>query len=311
MILEQAFTHLPEVLHGSGYQQQSYEAGIVGAFALAVLQALNGRNVANPIACMQFERQFRAGGKYTGLEKARYLRADLFVDIERLYVANRRLAQYGWRHDSWIEAKFLRNQAGDGTSHSGNKTAHTASFIADIIRLAALVPETKSKYSSHGRYFLHVYDADPKFYLTVTTRDWAKAICTPGSQSIKIDAIDALPPTIRRLLGEFRDLSVSAEITTSAITPTNTTHRPCYWMYLTRLDDVKVQWGTHSFHVASDRKVTMSSDGALDLIAAYVAETIHVAVASAEEEPPAEESVAGEDVEPPANEEDIREVDSV
>src|ERR1039457_333080 len=106
MILEQAFFALPEVLHGSGYQQQDYESGLVSALSQAVLQVLNGRNVPNPIACIQNERLYRPNGLYHGLDQPRYLRADLFLDVSRLHVANRRLSQYGWRHRIWIEAKF-------------------------------------------------------------------------------------------------------------------------------------------------------------------------------------------------------------
>lgn len=48
MLIEQAFLALPEILHGWGYQDQDYEAGLVNAFSLALLQVLNGRNAPNP-----------------------------------------------------------------------------------------------------------------------------------------------------------------------------------------------------------------------------------------------------------------------
>jgi hypothetical protein len=44
MLIEEAFFSLPEILHGSGYQTQSYESGIVSALTLSLLQVLNGRN---------------------------------------------------------------------------------------------------------------------------------------------------------------------------------------------------------------------------------------------------------------------------
>jgi len=58
MFTEGAFSTLPEILLGSGYQKQDYESGLVGAFSLALLQALNGRNIANQISCMQHEKLF-------------------------------------------------------------------------------------------------------------------------------------------------------------------------------------------------------------------------------------------------------------
>lgn len=97
MLIEQAFFSLPEILHGSGYQTQSYESGIVSALALSLLQVLNGRNVPNPIGCMQSERLYRRDGLYSVGGQARYLRADLFANVDRLYVANKRLSQYGSR----------------------------------------------------------------------------------------------------------------------------------------------------------------------------------------------------------------------
>lgn len=114
MLIEQSFFSLPEVLHGSGYQTQSYESGIVSALTLSLLQVLNGRNVPNPIGCLQSKRLYRIDGLYQLGGNPRYLRADLFADVNRLYVANKRLSQYGWRHHLWLECKFLRGQAGEG-----------------------------------------------------------------------------------------------------------------------------------------------------------------------------------------------------
>ena len=156
VLIEQSFFSLPEVLHGSGYQTQSYESGIVSALTLSLLQVLNGRNVPNPIGCLQSERLYRNDGLYQPGGSPRYLRADLFADVNRLYVANKRLSQYGWRHHLWLECKFLRGQAGEvGNQHAGNKSPATGAILADLLRLALLVPETASKTHS-SRYFLHV-----------------------------------------------------------------------------------------------------------------------------------------------------------
>jgi len=170
MLIEQAFFSLPEVLHGSGYQHQDYESGVVAAFSLSLLQELNGRNVPNPIGCMQSEKMFRQGGDFRGCPGPRYLRADLFANFSRLTVGNRRLAQYGWRHNAWLEGKFLRRPDVALDTHSPNKTSTVASFLADLIRLAVLVPERVGHDSFSGRYFLHVYDQPPEYYLTFHNR---------------------------------------------------------------------------------------------------------------------------------------------
>jgi hypothetical protein len=111
VLIEQAFFHLPEILHGSGYTLQEYEAGIVGALSLSVLQVLNGRNATNPISYLHQEKLYREKGVYQGASVPRYLRADLRVKAYELKTGNKRLAQYGWRDYKWLEAKFLRGQS--------------------------------------------------------------------------------------------------------------------------------------------------------------------------------------------------------
>ena len=77
MIIEQAFVSLPELLMGNHYATQDYEAGLVGVFSMAILQELNGRNVAHPIQHLQAERRY---------DPASARRADLYVNIRRLMV---------------------------------------------------------------------------------------------------------------------------------------------------------------------------------------------------------------------------------
>lgn len=292
MIIEQAFLQLPEILHGSGYQQQDYEAGIVGAISLSVLQVLNGHNAANPISCLQHEKLFRKGGEFAGAPNPRYLRADLYVNTERLYVANRRLAQYGWRHFAWLEAKFLRNQTDNGAKHSGNKSTHVANFLADLIRLAVLIPEDGDS-TSAGRYFVHVYDSDPRWYLTFGNRSWLKALCLPGEQRLKLESLDQEPETIRRTLGEFPGLRIKLGITNMVLKPLVANYHPCYWMYLSRIDSILAELNGHVFEVRNDRTVHKSSAEALDEVASFVASRLHIERTSVEARPPVE---AGDDV---------------
>lgn len=287
MIVEQAFLQLPEILHGSGYQQQDYEAGIVGALSLSVLQVLNGHNTANPITCLQHERLFRKGGIYSGAQSPRYLRADLYVNVGKLFVANKRLSQYGWRHNAWVEAKFLRNQTDNGSKHSPNKTANVANFLADIIRLAILVPEINDE-TAQGRYFLHVYDSDPKYYLTFGNRVWMKSLCQSGEHKISLQNLENEPATVKRLLGEFPGLSVDLSVTNTVLKPLVTYNPPCYWMYLTRIDAIKVTLNRNTFEQRFDRSIEKSSPQALENIASEVASLLHIDPKSSESEPPIE-----------------------
>jgi len=284
MLLEQAFLALPEVLHGSGYQRQDYEAGIVGAYTLAVLQVLNGRNVNNPIGCIQSERLFRTGGVYAGVVGPRYLRADLFLDVSRLYVANRRLSQYGWRHQLWLEGKFFRGQAGNGTKHSGNKTNYVAAILADLIRLATLVP-TEGEQSSAGRFFLHVYDAHPKFYLTYRPRDWCKKICESGEHNFIIENLHQEPASVTRSLGNLGNLKVEFSVTNSVAWPLDTSNRPVYWCCLTRINTIKATLDKHHFEIKNNRSIVASSAEAAQIISAHVASRLHIKPDSVEASP--------------------------
>jgi hypothetical protein len=290
MLIEQAFFSLPEVLHGSGYQQQDYESGIVGAFTLSLLQVLNGRNVPNPIGCLQSEKMFRTGGDFPGCTNPRYLRADLFVDVSRMTVANRRLAQYGWRHNAWLEGKFLRRPTAAPNTHSPNKTSAVASFAADLIRLAVLVPDKVGEQSIAGRYFLHVYDQPPEYFLTFRDRIWCKRICTEGAQTIMLENFGNEPATMRRLLGDMGNLSVSLSVTNFVARPIVSVHRPVYWCYLTRIDSVQATLGDHSFKIAADRNVTSQSEDSLTRLAAHVASRLHIA-------PDSRETIAAPEVE--------------
>lgn len=284
MPFEQAFFALPEILHGSGYQRQDYEAGIVSAFTLAVLQVLNGRNVNNPIGCIQAEKLFRTGGLFDETDKPRYLRADLFLDVSRLYVANRRLSQYGWRHNLWLEAKFFRGQAGTGTKHSGNKTNYVASILADLVRLAVLIPETGDE-STSGRYFLHAYDAHPQYYLTYRKRLWCRKICEPGTHDIVLEDLNEETDSVTRLLGDMGALKLELNVTNKAAWPLDVSHRPVYWCCFTRINAVKATLGNKTFEININRKIHASDANALTEISGHVASRLHIKPDSSESQP--------------------------
>jgi len=237
---------------------------------------------------MQHEKLYRAGGNFLHYGQARYLRADLFLNISKLYVANRRLAQYGWRHHAWIEAKFLRGQTGrDGTESSSNKTIHVASLLADFIRLVTLVPEQGAE-SSAARYFLHVYDAHPDRYLTFRDRPWLKALTTAGRQKITVRDLDGEAKTVKKILGDLPGLSIVADLTNLSVIPIDSEHRPVYHCYLTRIDAFKCQLDQHEAELDTKRQVTGADNDALARIAAFVAENLHIQSGSREETPPAE-----------------------
>lgn len=284
MLLEQSFFSLPEVLHGSGYQTQSYESGIVTALTLSFLQVLNGRNAPNPIGCFQSEKLYRSDGLFRPGGNQRYLRADLFADVGRLRVANKRLSQYGWRHNLWLECKFLRGQAGDGTKHATNKSPTTGSMLADLLRLALLIPEREQQTHS-SRYFLHVYDADPKFYLTVRDRPWCKSLVKVGEQELHFCNLDQEPKAVKKLIGELPGLDVRLKVTNFYAGPLHVEHRPVYWCWLTRIDKIEASLDTHKATIDVNRTITQSPEG-LAALAAFVAERLAIMPESPDTQPP-------------------------
>ena len=143
MLIEQAFHNLPEILLGSGYATQEYqngfEASIVAAFSLAVLQELNGRNASNPISCLMAEKRYR--------DLDEKIRADLYVNLSRLFTGSEAYANFGFRFCNWIEAKYFRKTRGTPPN-----TQNLGSIVADLFRLVVLLPA--EEHGRAGRYFL-------------------------------------------------------------------------------------------------------------------------------------------------------------
>lgn len=266
MIIEQAFVALPELLLGNYHAIQNYEAGIVGIFSLAILQELNGRNVPHPIQHFQAERRYNP---------ALSRRADLFVNLRRLMVANRRLGNYGWRHHNWIEAKFYRNKLPD-QRHATNKAKYQGQMIADLIRLSCLVPLTLGDHDSNGRYFLHVYDDEPRYYLAYENRPWVKALHQAGRQDIVINQLAAESATAKKEFGEgLQGLQIQATVTNFVNFPitmsVNETH---YWCVLTRFDALSATLGQSWFQVHANRVTQQSAPGAYDAIVGTVSDEL-------------------------------------
>lgn len=309
MIPEQALLHLPEILTGSGYPEQHYESGIVSAFSLALLQALNGRNVPNPISCLQTEKPFRgrAGWPRPAPETPRFLRADLNVRLHQMKAGSKRLAAYGWRHDNWIESKFFRGAA-------PNKQVNTGSLLADLLRLLALVPSYRARKSpdheTTGRYLLHVYEGlDPSPYHQMKKqtggsseiRKWLAPLLTTGRnqcESILLSEYEA-----GGILGEINahlgELQIEFDATTFQVEPTvdlgaDYTQYTCV---LSRIDAFKLTRGQVSLQVCADRSVieTPSKDHVTAEIREHVGRWISTKASGVEAKQPDEDEAEDEE----------------
>jgi hypothetical protein len=256
MLIEQAFYNLPEILVGSGYARQEYEAGIVSAFSLALLQELNGRNAPNPISFITAEKRFS--------NNIKKLRADLHVRLGNLYVGSKKYSDFGFRYSNWIEAKFFRS--GKGVAPS---TQNLGQVVADLVRLAALVPIERAKDKNGnntdlaitGRYFLHVYYGDPLVHVSpvrkkkgAQSRKWVETLFKEGSVDIDDFELGQETNTFFTHLGKgLSTLKCSMKLTNIKIAPHSASKQPFYTFVLSRIDEATTQFNGRSFSFKSER----------------------------------------------------------
>lgn len=78
MIFEQAFFALPEFLVGAGFTRYDSEGTLVMAYAMSILQEMNGRNINNPISLISGEKTYpsaanRSADLYSGFHMKKLL----------------------------------------------------------------------------------------------------------------------------------------------------------------------------------------------------------------------------------------------
>ena len=282
MLIENAFHYLPEILSGSNYAAQDYEAGIVNAVSLAVLQELNARNVLNPLAGLSVEKLYSPLGferPDNSSTKKRHLRADLFIDTSRTMIGSEGLSRFGWRHKNYLEAKFFRPD-------SASSTNNAAALLGDVIRLCCLVPPivTRSnqkkipnpspcdgnpsydgKYRNIcvGRYLLHVYEGPVETLMGKKTRGWAKELRSPSGSKIEVKIGDDKADTFKKALSnDLRDLIVKVDFTNHVISQLQETGKTHYLCVLTRIDSFTVSLGDLSWIEDGNRGGLESKPGA-------------------------------------------------
>jgi len=301
MIVEQAFSNLPEILTGYGFPSQEYEGGIVGAYSLALLQELNGRNVNNPISLMQMEKPFRSRKQpfIAAGNRKRYLRCDLHLNTSPVRSGSRSLSTYGWRHSNWLEAKFFRAFTREGKpKQSSNKVVNTGHLLADLIRLIALVPQERSKQDQlciSGRYLLHVYLNRFEDHITTkwqqdeqhVVRPWVKAITEVGHQTLPSFTIADETDGTRKNLGRpLRDLTIELSTTNYILDPLASVEgKRLFVCCLTRVDAYKISYADHWVSLDVERQYTASSDAAFKAIADFVGSHVSITKESDEQKP--------------------------
>jgi hypothetical protein len=267
MIYEQAFYNLPEILVGARYLEQDFEAGITGAFAMAVLQELNGRNINNPISHIRMEHKYLSP---PALARVRTIRVDMFLRTQAIGVANKLMDAYGWRFQNYLEAKFIKE--------SSNQTVSRAELAVDLVRLAVLARAKPPGVDSVGRYLLHVYRGKPETLMggpkTKTGKqkknyqDWIDTLRKPGMSEITIDVgkDTAKAAFGKRFPAPINELKLTAMVRTIEIAPMWTVDGSQYWCYLTRIESFKCTAVGKSFEVKSDRTFVEGALGDRDHI---------------------------------------------
>jgi hypothetical protein len=296
MLIEQAFFNLPEILVGAGYAKQDYEAGIVSAFSLAILQELNGRNAPNPISFLCAEKRFS--------DKIEKLRADIHVRLRKLYSGSRDYSEFGFRFSNWIEAKYFRLGKGNPPS-----TQNLGSVVADIIRLVALVPIEKAKDKNGneielaitGRYFLHAYRGDPLAHLNPKKksggeRAWVAKLLEPGFREIEGFGFADEKDTFFTHLGKgFRAATCKLAVTNFKIAPRNPGKKDYYTVVLSRIESAEFAYNGRTFAFTSDRKYACNPATEFDDLRLDVAKTLKPKKESEKEEVDDEVEVDAED----------------
>ena len=96
MIIEGAFSKIPEVLVNHENKDELYEATMVNLLTSAIILELNSRNIDNPLMKIQLEKRYPIQNRE---------RCDIYTYFDFLTSDN--LERYGYFKENWIEAKYF------------------------------------------------------------------------------------------------------------------------------------------------------------------------------------------------------------
>jgi len=249
MIIEGAFLKLPELLLGHMFPKEQYEATLINHLAMGVLLELSARNIELPMHRVHIERPYPvvSGAQVPG-------RADLYVNLEGVFVTGLWHNLYGMKTHNWIEAKFF----GGIGRQSGNQTKseNAAKIAFDLFRLCLFVQEERSKHRDNARYLVVVFNRDPKDYIALHRRDssfperqWLNILLQTGDKEIEI-SLEHEPKSFRKIFGQgfvdrYQNLDLKLRVVTWAFSPIATLSKYLYWGYLIRVVDFEILLGDH------------------------------------------------------------------
>ncbi|MDV2114906.1 hypothetical protein [Alcaligenes faecalis] len=287
MLIESAFSMLPESIAGYGFQRVRREANAVGSFAFSLLNALHAKNILDPIQRIQLENSYAT--KVVPLPVGGANRScDIFLDYGGSKLGTARLANYGWRYRNFVEGKFFKSYRQTKTGQDSRASANSAETVADLIRLIALVPEpeaqlneAKSKTSS-ARYFLCLSDYSPEIFINQYLKDLHSTFADPKkSASICIDLTSgkASKAFANSVGNGFSCLKIDiSHATCFSHYPLDPKAQDSIWMLLIRIDSASITMKNgdfeQSFSLEIDRTIKQSNPGAYTAIRDFVAMNI-------------------------------------
>lgn len=287
MLIESAFSMLPESVAGYGFQRVRREANAVGSFSFSLLNALHAKNILDPIQRIQLENSY--GTQAVPLPAGGANRScDIFLDYGGSKLGTARLANYGWRYRNFVEGKFFKSYRRTPSGQDSRASANSAETVADLIRLISLVPEPQAQLNqphaktSSARYFLCLSDYPPAIFINKYLTDLHSTFDSPKkSASIALDlttgkASGAFASSVGT---GFNSLNINiSHATCFSHFPLDPTAQDSIWMLLIRIDSASIAMTTggvvQSFSLELDRNITQSNPGAYAAIRDFVATNI-------------------------------------
>lgn len=287
MLVESAFSILPEIIAGAGFQKVAKEANAVSSFSYALLNTLHSKNVLEPLQRIQQEKLYAT--KILPLPALHQNRiCDIYLNYGGSKIGTQALAAYGWRYVNYIEAKFLKNYKSTKTGQDTNAQKNSAELIADLIRLICLVPEPElvkkpnQAKTSSARYLLVLANAKPSVFITkylVELLSFFEKPFSVGQITIDLGSSKAKKSLAGKVGTNFDRLKIECNrLTVQSHYPMGITGKGACWMLLIRIDAAKVSMtynnNVHTYEIKEDRTLAEGAQDDYTKIRDFVANNI-------------------------------------
>lgn len=286
MLVESAFSMLPEFVAGCGFQRVRREANATGSFSFALLNALHSKNVLDPIRRIQMEMRY-ATGNVPLPAGGDNRHCDIFLDYGGSKIGTSALANYGWRYRNYVEAKFLKSYRQTRSGQDTRSSQNSAEIVADLLRLVTLVPEPQviearpNPVTASARYFLCLADRAPSIFVNQYLEQLWSAFDRPQKKAeIALDLTTgkASKAFSERVGHDFNRLNLQIASATCFAHYPFTPGPDSVWMLLVRIDAASVSLrdgaGVKTFGFACDRSLSEGQPGDYRSIRDFVASNV-------------------------------------